>query len=316
MGNHYHLVVETIDPTLAKGMRQLNGVYTQRFNRRHHRTGHLLQGRYKAILVEKESHALEVCRYVVLNPVRAKLVKEPEGWKWSSYRGTAGLKEPHGCLSTDWLLRQFHVQRTVRSTVFAWDATFPWMVVMNAISPHLFGWMRTNTIRFIRGNGSSQYGTGIIMIMLCVASSALFQACRESRESLYPSLADAVKSGEVSRGWLPGFLPSSSRAIHLVYNPSSPRTWCAFEFSPDDSQHFRENLRSADTLPPGVRRIGTPGVSWWPDFLKGDVDVGTLRNHGFVPYIVVEPDIGSSTQVVFFAIDWEKGRGSLLSKII
>ena len=75
-------------------MRQLNGVYTQAFNRRHHRTGHLLQGRYKAILVEKESHLLELARYIVLNPVRAKLVRHPRAWRWSSYRATAGEEEP------------------------------------------------------------------------------------------------------------------------------------------------------------------------------------------------------------------------------
>jgi REP element-mobilizing transposase RayT len=70
MGNHYHLLVETPEPTLSRGMRHLNGVYTQGFNRRHGRVGHLLQGRFKAILVEKESHLLELARYVVLNPVR------------------------------------------------------------------------------------------------------------------------------------------------------------------------------------------------------------------------------------------------------
>src|SRR5262245_61850059 len=82
MDNHYHLVVETPDANLALGMRQLNGIYTQAYNRRHRRTGHLFQGRYKAILVEKESHLLEVCRYVVLNPVRAKAVDHLGRWKW------------------------------------------------------------------------------------------------------------------------------------------------------------------------------------------------------------------------------------------
>jgi REP element-mobilizing transposase RayT len=71
MGNHYHLLVETPEPTLSRGMRHVNGVYTQGFNRRHGRVGHLLQGRFKAILVEKESHLLELACYVVLNPVRA-----------------------------------------------------------------------------------------------------------------------------------------------------------------------------------------------------------------------------------------------------
>lgn len=112
MGNHYHLVIETAEGNLAKGMRQLNGVYTQAYNRRHRRTGHIFQGRYKAILVEKESHFLEVCRYVVLNPVRAKLATDAGGWRWSSYRGTVGKKRPHGCLTTDWVLGQFGKRRS------------------------------------------------------------------------------------------------------------------------------------------------------------------------------------------------------------
>ncbi len=107
MNNHYHLVVETPDGNLSKGMRQLNGVYTQTFNRRHHRAGHVFQGRYKAIVIEKESYLLEVSRYVVLNPVRARAVRKPEEWKWSSYRGTAGIEKPHPCLEPDWILGQF-----------------------------------------------------------------------------------------------------------------------------------------------------------------------------------------------------------------
>jgi len=111
MDNHYHLIIETPDGNLSKGMRQLNGVYTQSFNRRHRRVGHIFQGRYKAILVEKESHLLEVCRYVVLNPVRAKSVQDPGNWKWSSYNETAGKIRPHPCLTVAWILGQFGAQR-------------------------------------------------------------------------------------------------------------------------------------------------------------------------------------------------------------
>lgn len=111
MDNHYHLIIETPDGNLSKGMRQLNGVYTQAYNRLHNRVGHIFQGRYKAIVIEKESHLLEVCRYVVLNPVRAEMVKKPEEWRWSSYRGTAGLEEPHPCLTVDWIMGQFGARR-------------------------------------------------------------------------------------------------------------------------------------------------------------------------------------------------------------
>ena len=107
MDNHYHLLVETPRANLSLGMRQLNGIYTQTFNRRHHRAGHLFQGRFKAILVEKESYLLELCRYIVLNPVRVKSTVAAQAWKWSSYRATAGLSAAPELLTTDWLLGQF-----------------------------------------------------------------------------------------------------------------------------------------------------------------------------------------------------------------
>ncbi len=113
MNNHYHLVIETPDGNLSKGMRHLNGVYTMRFNRHHGSVGHVFQGRYKAILVQKESHLLEVCRYVVLNPVGAKVVEVPERWRWSSYRATARMEKAHPCLTTDWVLGQFGTKKRI-----------------------------------------------------------------------------------------------------------------------------------------------------------------------------------------------------------
>jgi len=107
MGNHYHLLVETPDGNLAKGMRQLNGVYTQLSNRQHQRVGHLFQGRYKAILVDRDEYLLELSRYVVLNPVRARLVKRVEDWPWSSYRSMVGKARNPSWLATDALLAQF-----------------------------------------------------------------------------------------------------------------------------------------------------------------------------------------------------------------
>jgi len=107
MDNHYHLMIETPDANLSRGMRQLNGVYTQKYNWWHSKTGHIFQGRYKAILVEKENYLLELCRYVVLNPVRANMVDKPEEWKWSSYGATAGLIKVPDCLAVDWVLGLF-----------------------------------------------------------------------------------------------------------------------------------------------------------------------------------------------------------------
>ena len=107
MGNHYHVLIETPDGNLSVGMRQLNGLYTQAFNKRHRRTGHLFQGRYKAVLIQKDTHLLEVCRYVVLNPVRAGIVTWPEDWIWSSYNGTVGKEGAHRCLRSEWVIGQF-----------------------------------------------------------------------------------------------------------------------------------------------------------------------------------------------------------------
>ncbi len=107
MGNHYHLVIETPEGNISRGMRQLDGVYTQRFNRRHERAGHLFQGRFHAVLVEKESHLLALCRYVVLNPIRAKLVASPHQWKWSSFRATASEIQNPPFLTVNWILSQF-----------------------------------------------------------------------------------------------------------------------------------------------------------------------------------------------------------------
>jgi len=107
MENHYHLLIETVDPTLSIGMRHLNGVYSQYFNRNHEKVGHLFQGRFKSILVEKSTYLLELIRYIVLNPVRADITRSPEEWKWSCYGDIAGLRPPREFLTTQWILSQF-----------------------------------------------------------------------------------------------------------------------------------------------------------------------------------------------------------------
>ncbi|MYM28495.1 addiction module toxin RelE [Duganella sp. CY15W] len=107
MGNHYHLLVETINANPALGMRHLNGVYAQYFNRRHDLVGHVFQGRYHAVLIEKEAHLLELARYIVLNPVRAQFVTQPQHWRWSSFNFTVAVLPPPSWLETDWLLSKF-----------------------------------------------------------------------------------------------------------------------------------------------------------------------------------------------------------------
>lgn len=119
MTNHFHLVLETPDANLSQGMRQLNGVYTQQFNRSHALVGHLFQGRFKAILVERETYLLELTRYVVLNPVRAGMVARPDDWPWSSYRAMVGAAPTPEWLETDWLLGLFGEERAQAQAGYA-----------------------------------------------------------------------------------------------------------------------------------------------------------------------------------------------------
>jgi putative transposase len=117
MTNHYHLLIETVEANLSQGMRQLNGVYTQYFNWRHSLVGHLFQGRYKAILVQKESYLLELSRYIVLNPLRAKLVTSLDDWQWSSHY-FAGQEHPPSWLERDWLLSRFGNARSAAVSAY------------------------------------------------------------------------------------------------------------------------------------------------------------------------------------------------------
>ena len=111
MDNHYHFLIETPEANLSRGMQRLNGRYTQSFNRSHDRVGHVFQGRYKAILVEKESHLLELCRYVVLNPVRAGMVDDVSDWPWSSYQDTLCGGKDSKWLAANRVLELFSMHR-------------------------------------------------------------------------------------------------------------------------------------------------------------------------------------------------------------
>lgn len=139
MGNHYHLLVETPQPNLSRGMHQLNGAYSQCLNRRHRRVGHVLQGRFTAILVERESYLLELARYVPLNPVRAGIVDLPETWPWSSYRATAGLEPAPPWLTTQAVLERFGsdlARANLRFQEFARDginAPAPWSALQGQV---------------------------------------------------------------------------------------------------------------------------------------------------------------------------------------
>jgi hypothetical protein len=104
MTNHYHLAVTTTDANLSRAMQHLNGNYAQWWNWRHRRVGHVFQARFKAQIVQDEVYLANVCRYIVLNPVRAGVVRSPAHWPWSSYRATAGLIGRPSFLDCDRLL--------------------------------------------------------------------------------------------------------------------------------------------------------------------------------------------------------------------
>lgn len=118
MPNHFHLLVQLTAETLSHGMQWLNGSYAIAFNERHERVGHLLQGRFKSPLVEKERYLLQLIRYIVLNPVRAGMVKLPEDHRWTSYRATVGVAPAPRWLAVDDVLLPFGPDRGLARAAF------------------------------------------------------------------------------------------------------------------------------------------------------------------------------------------------------
>jgi len=140
--------------------------------------------------------------------------------------------------------------------------------------------------------------------------SIFITGCGDHQETFYPSLADADKAEAISHGWIPDdLLPASSRAIHSVVEVSPSREWCAFEFLPTDSQNLRKNLKPVGALPPSVKRIPSPGASWWPVVLNGKLDAEKIRMAGLEIYVVERPATSVNREIFLFAIDWAKGRG-------
>lgn len=145
--------------------------------------------------------------------------------------------------------------------------------------------------------------------VLCITLACiLVEGCRNSRDLFYSTFGEAVKAGETDRGWIPDYLPKTSRAIHLTEQDSPSKEWCGFEFPPTDSQSLRERLKSVDALPPSVKRVQSPGVSWWPAMLNGNLDAQKIRKEGFELYVVETPANSVSTWVDLFAINWSEGR--------
>lgn len=111
MGNHYHLILETPKGNLLKVMHGINSRYTAYFNRRHNRAGHLYQGRYKAIIIDRDNYLIPLSRYVHLNPVKANIVQMPEQYKWSSYPGYIGKSKEDAWIEYSWVLSKFSENR-------------------------------------------------------------------------------------------------------------------------------------------------------------------------------------------------------------
>ncbi|HEY3884594.1 MAG TPA: transposase, partial [Vicinamibacterales bacterium] len=107
MNTHYHLCISNPLPNLSEAFQYLNGNYAIWWNSRHGHVGHVFQGRFRDQIVQRDSYLLTLCRYIALNPVRARLVKDPGDWPWSSYRCLAGLTSSPSFLCEHGVLQQF-----------------------------------------------------------------------------------------------------------------------------------------------------------------------------------------------------------------
>jgi hypothetical protein len=156
-------------------------------------------------------------------------------------------------------------------------------------------------------------GTVVLLIVGWLVFAWLSAKFSDRYES-YPSLAEANKDGAITRGWIPDdILPTSSRNIHEVHNLSPSREWCAFEFATNDSEKLRKTLKRVDVPPESGRHVRDPKVPWWPPALRGDLDAQEIRKQGFDVYVIERPANAVMTEVLFFAVDWPKGRGFLYS---
>ncbi len=186
---------------------------------------------------------------------------------------------------------------------------------MNMRMPHPFSQSSPKRVGPLIRNRTLSSKTSLLVTLLCIGLTSVLLSCGgDRRESFYPSLADADKDGAITRGWIPDLLPGSSRAIHEVHEISPSTEWCAFEFLPTDSQGLRKNLKDVDALPPSVRRIPSPGVSWWPAVLNGNLNVEKIHRAGFKLYVVETARTSVTTEILLFAIDWPKGRGFFYSR--
>jgi hypothetical protein len=157
-------------------------------------------------------------------------------------------------------------------------------------------------------------GAVILLIAAWLAFSWFSGKISDRYESFYPSLAEAGKDGATTRGWIPDdILPESSHNIHEVHNLSPSMQWCSFDFAAEHAGNLRKRLTVVDALPPSVRRVRDPNVSWWPTALTGNLDARRIRKEGLDLYVVERPVNAVMTEMLFFAVDWSKGRAFFYS---
>lgn len=171
--------------------------------------------------------------------------------------------------------------------------------------------MRPHSLRFqspLKNKARARFAA--CASMLCVALGLIFAGCRgDRRESFYPSFAEARSAGATDRGWIPDFLPTSSIDIHEIHEISPSVGWCAFDFAVRDSQALRSQLKRINELPVTLRRVPSPGTSWWPTVLQGNLNIEKIQEAGFDLYVYVKPETSVTTDLILFAIDWRTGRG-------
>ena len=143
----------------------------------------------------------------------------------------------------------------------------------------------------------------------CLVLIATLVGCTTDHESFYATRSDAEKKGEFDRGWLPDFLPKSSRSIYLTYDISPSREWCGFEFGREDVELLLSSLKPADSAAPPIARIPSPHVRWWPKALEGNLNAKAIQQTGFELYIVTRPVSQAQNQTLVFAIDRKDARG-------
>jgi len=168
-------------------------------------------------------------------------------------------------------------------------------------------WMKTRSyLTYLRVMGGVFLLAGAFVLLLIISVLA-----GERQESWsYSNLSEANKAGAITRGWVPDdILPASSRNIRVVGELSPSKEWCAFEFSPADTEILTKNLKSVESLPFSVRQLRSPSASWWPEVLTGVLDVGKIEKSGLRIYVVERPANSVNMGIYLFALDCSKGRG-------